>query len=189
MLSLIDNNYIIFYKKFPFLSRCLYPKFMNYYNNYYDSQKFKLKNNKEEVNKDNNNINRSNINNNFYLNILNKPLTQDIIGYLNKIKENYNYFIFNYCLKTKRNKTIFYSSLIGISFITLNIGFYIKRKRFENKVRQNLFDIFNIKISSKKIDWEIIRPIINNIIKEKIKSSIILSPSIKGDISKIIIKY
>ena len=51
--------------------------------------------------------------------------------------------MFKLHLNDKGNKIIFYSSLIGLSFITINLGFYLKRKKFEKKIRKNLFKYFN----------------------------------------------
>lgn len=78
--------------------------------------------------------------------------------------------------------------MFGLSFITINLGFYIKRKRFENKLKENIYEIFNTEIYS-KIDWETIKPIINNIIKEKIKSNIIIDSSMKDNVTQFIINY
>ena len=116
-------------------------------------------------------------------------MKKDVVKYLNKIKIYYNNSMFKFYLNDKRNKIIFYSSLIGLSFITINLGFYLKRKRFEKKIRKNLFNYFNEQISLNKINWEMVRPIIKNIIKEKIKSSIIINPSMKDELTNLIINY
>ena len=65
----------------------------------------------------------------------------------------------------------------------------VKRKKFENKLRKNLYNYLNKQISLNKINWEIVRPIIENIIKEKIKSSIIINPAKKIELTNLIINY
>ena len=192
MLSLnIKNNYLN-YKKINFLTRYIYFNSTNsnnrINNNYLN---YSLKENEEKILKDNNGNNKCNKNYdyNYYLNLINKQFNQGIIKYFNKIKINYNNLDFNkYYLNIKNNKIIFYSTLFGLSFITINLGFYIKRKRFENKLKENIYEIFNTEIYS-KIDWETIKPIINNIIKEKIKSNIIIDSSMKDNVTQFIINY
>ena len=125
----------------------------------------------------------------YYTNLFEIPMKKNIAKYLNKIKINYNNLFYKFCLNEKRNKIIFYSSLIGFSFVTINLGFYLKRKRFENKLRANIFNYFNEQISLNKLNWEVVRPIIENIIKEKIKSSIIINPSMKDDLTNSILNY
>ena len=191
MLSLnIKNNYL-YYNKINFLTRYIYfnSTNSNRINNNYSN--YSLKENEDKILKDNNDNNKCNksYDYNYYLNLINKHFNQGIIKYFNKIKINYNNLDFNkYYLNIKNNKIIFYSSLFGLSFITINLGFYIKRKRFENKLKENIYEIFNTEIYS-KIDWETIKPIINNIIKEKIKSNIIIDSSMKDNVTQFIINY
>lgn len=194
MLTLIDKNYILFNNKMTFLSRYIYPNILNYYNNIKYKKDFNSSDNliKENEDKDITNKKNQNINskkNISFINIFEIPMKKDVVKYLNKIKINYNNSMFKFYLNDKRNKIIFYSSLIGLSFITINLGFYLKRKRFEKKIRKNLFNYFNEQISLNKINWEMVRPIIENIIKEKIKSSIIINPSMKDELTNLIINY
>ena len=194
MLTLIDKNYILFNNKMTFLSRYIYPNILNYYNNIKYKKDFNSSDNliKENEDKDITNKKNQNINskkNISFINIFEIPMKKDVVKYLNKIKIYYNNSMFKFYLNDKRNKIIFYSSLIGLSFITINLGFYLKRKRFEKKIRKNLFNYFNEQISLNKINWEMVRPIIENIIKEKIKSSIIINPSMKDELTNLIINY
>jgi len=194
MLALIDKNYILFYNKMKFLSRYTYPNILNYYNNIKFTRDFNSSDNllKESEDKDIINKKKQNINSKkyiSYINIFETPMKKEVVNYLNKIKINYNNLMFKYCLSDKRNKIIFYSSLIGLSFITINLGLYLKRKKIENKLRKNLYNYLNKQLSLNKINWEIVRPIIENIIKEKIKSSIIINPAMKDELTNLIINY
>ena len=194
MLTLLGKNYIFFYNKNTILSRKIYPNILNYYSNIKNKKNINYFDNllKENGDKDTTNKKNQIINSKKYIsfnNIFGIPMKKEVVNYLNKIKINYNYIMCKFCSNYKNNKIIFYSSLIGLSFITINLGLYLKRKRFEIKLRKNIFNYFNEQISLNKLNWELVKPIIENIVKEKIKSSIIINPSMKDGLTNLIINY